>query len=83
MQMLLKITTATLTNICWTVYLHRSLYNKELVNWAETDLKRATLTLTNEPKFCIVSIDEIFRVQMQVKVLGTSSSTFLWELFSW
>ena len=32
MQMVLKITTVTLTNICSTVYLHRSLYNKELVN---------------------------------------------------
>ena len=81
MQMLLKITTATLTNICWTVYLHRSLYNKELVNWAETVLKRSTFTLINTPNFCVVSIDEIFRVQIQVKVLGTSSSTFLEELF--
>ena len=77
MQMDLKITTASLTN----VYLHRSLYNKELVNWAETVLKRSTFTLINTPNFFVVSIDEIFRVQIQVKVLGTSSSTFLEELF--
>ena len=77
MQMVLKMTTASLTN----VYLHRSLYNKELVNWAETVLKRSTFTLINTPNFCVVSIDEIFRVQIQVKVLGTSSSTFLEELF--
>ena len=36
------------------VDLHRSLYNKELINWAETVLKRSALTfINNHSLYCV------------------------------